>query len=45
VISKKGISIAVVKILPNINIKYCIWQYERAIEIRKNELGYNELKI
>ena len=41
---EKGISNAEEKILPNINIKYCIWHYKRALEFKKNELYYNEVK-
>ncbi|KAG4086931.1 hypothetical protein H8356DRAFT_1434097 [Neocallimastix lanati (nom. inval.)] len=35
---EKGISKAVKKIFPNINIKYCIWHYKNLLEIKKNEL-------
>ena len=41
---EKGISKAVKIIFPNINIKYCIWHYKRSLEIKKNELCYNEVK-
>jgi len=36
------------KIFPNINIKYCIWQYKIALDFflkrKKKELRYNEVK-
>ncbi len=41
---EKGISKAVKNIFPNTNIKYCIWHYKRSLEIKKNELCYNEVK-
>ncbi|KAG4083448.1 hypothetical protein H8356DRAFT_1318843 [Neocallimastix lanati (nom. inval.)] len=40
---EKGISKAVKKIFPNINIKYCIWHYKNLLEIKKNELCRNEV--
>ena len=41
---ERGISKAVKKIFPNINIKYCIWHYKRLLEIKINELCYYEVK-
>jgi len=41
---EKGISKAVKKIFPNINIKYCIWHYKRLLEIKKDELCHDEVK-
>ena len=43
---EKGISKAVKKIFPNINIKYCIWHFKRSLEIKKkkNELCYSEVE-
>ncbi|KAG4094152.1 hypothetical protein H8356DRAFT_1311265 [Neocallimastix lanati (nom. inval.)] len=40
---EKGISKAVKKIFPSINIKYCIWHYKNLLEIKKNELCRNEV--
>ena len=41
---ERAISNAAQKIFPNINIKFCIWHYKRSLEIKKNELCYNEVK-
>jgi len=31
-------------IFPNINIKYCIWQYKRLLIKKKNKLCYKDVK-
>ncbi|ORX64275.1 hypothetical protein BCR32DRAFT_251198 [Anaeromyces robustus] len=41
---EKGISNAVKKTFPDINIKYCIWHYKRSLEINKNALCYKEVE-
>jgi len=44
VILKKNLSKAAKTIIPNTNIKYCIWHYKKSLEIKKNKLYYNEAK-
>ena len=41
---ENGISIAAIKIFPNITIKYCLWHYKRSLEVQKNKLCYNEVE-
>ena len=43
-ILKKNLSKAAKTIIPNTNIKYCIWHYKKSLEIKKNKLCYNEVK-
>ena len=40
---EKAISNAFLKIFLASDIKYCIWNYKRALEIQKNKLCYNEV--
>ena len=44
---KKGISNSPEKVLPNINIKYCIWYSKRALEFEKMNyfIKYNNIYI
>ncbi|KAG4098851.1 hypothetical protein H8356DRAFT_1424407 [Neocallimastix lanati (nom. inval.)] len=41
---EQGISNAAKKVFPNINIKYCVWNYKRSLEKQKNILCYHEVK-
>ncbi|ORX78183.1 hypothetical protein BCR32DRAFT_282500 [Anaeromyces robustus] len=31
------------KIIPNLNIKYCVWHYKKSLEKQKNKLCFNEV--
>jgi len=41
---ERAISNAAEKVFPNINIKYCIWHYKRALEAKFNKLINNEVE-
>ncbi|ORX63230.1 hypothetical protein BCR32DRAFT_251688 [Anaeromyces robustus] len=38
-----AISNASRKIIPNLNIKYCVWHYKKSLEKQKNKLCFNEV--
>ncbi|ORX64802.1 hypothetical protein BCR32DRAFT_286851 [Anaeromyces robustus] len=38
-----AISNAARKIIPNLNIKYCVWHYKKSLEKQKNKLCFNEV--
>ncbi|ORX52493.1 hypothetical protein BCR32DRAFT_251807 [Anaeromyces robustus] len=38
-----AISNAARKIIPNLNIKYCVWHYKKSLEKQKNILCFNEV--